>query len=289
VPSITDSAAYTAWETELTTRQGAVASAASDVQTAQTAVEEYDGANGTITDGEIDFTVSDDPQSEIEIVGVSTLELGVPLARQFNYRGQSFAAGITPKFQVFNVFEKTIILGEASDESDAASEDPFGYFEENSSTLYRGNFDVGASKTWDYYGQVKAGVALKDLIPWNLETKSGTELKIRPRLRIAAAHTTKFTKVAVDLDVTENKPLKYGVPTRYLGIGGEVNAWGHAALRAGYRNNLSVDDSHTISTGIGITPFGAGLDISAWLKPSFDNSTDVLKDFGIATQFIVSF
>ena len=287
-PAFTDST-YAAWETELEVRQQAVEDAVDNVETAQTAVEQFDGDNGTIVDGEVTISVSDDPQSEIEIVGVSIAEVGVPLARQFNYRAKSIAVGVTPKLQVINVFEKTVVLGDADDEADNVSEDPIGYFQDNSTTLYRGNIDIGAAHSWDYYGQLRVGLAVKDIIPWDLETDKGTTLKIRPKLRAGVAHEAKFTKLALDLDLTENKPLKYGAPTRYLGIGGEVNAWGHAALRLGYRNNLSVDDSHVISTGIGLTPFGTGLDLSAWLKPKFNDSTEPFEDFGLAAQLVVNF
>jgi hypothetical protein len=154
----------------------------------------------------------------------------------------------------------------------------------------RVNVDFGAAKTWDFYGKVRAGVALKDLIPWTLESKSGTELLIRPKLRVGAAHETKFTKVAVDLDITENKPLKYGVPTRYFGLGGEVNAWGWAALRAGYRANLSVENSSVVSGGIGLTPFGVGVEISAWAKPtSFEDWAVLIQDMGAVVEFSMNF
>jgi hypothetical protein len=151
------------------------------------------------------------------------------------------------------------------------------------------NVDIGAAKTWDFYGRARAGIALKDIIPWTLESSSGTELLIRPKLRVGAAHETDFTKVAIDLDITENKPLKYGVPTRYLGLGAEFSLWNHAAIRAGYRNNLSVADSSVISGGIGLTPFGTGLDISAWVKPKFDDPTALIQDVGAVVQFSVNF
>ncbi len=287
-PAISDSA-YAAWETELNVRQTAVTDALNAVEAQQTVVEEFDGDNGTITDGVVDVTVSDDPQSEIEIIGATISEVAVPIARQFNYQGQSFSAGITPKFQIFNIFEKTLVLGDAEDEADEISEDPVGYFRENSTTEYRANIDIGVAKTWDYHGSLRVGASLKDIIPWDLETESGNTLIVRPKLRIATAHETQFTTLAVDLDVTENKPLKYGVATRYFAIGGEVRAWQHAALRLGYRNNLSVDDSHVLSTGLGLTPFGIGIDLSAWAKPKFNDATEVIQDAGAAVQLSMNF
>jgi hypothetical protein len=230
-----------------------------------------------------------DLTSEIDIVGANVSEIGVSVARKFTFADEIVAIGITPKLQSINIFEKTISLANAEDETENISSDPAGYFLDNTTMLYRVNIDVGAAKSWDYYGRVRAGIALKDIIPWTLESKSGTELLIRPKLRLGAAHETRFTKVAIDLDITENKPLKYGVPTRYLGLGAELSLWNHAAIRAGYRNNLSVSDSSVISGGIGLTPFGTGLDFSAWVKPKFDDPSALIQDIGAVVQFSVNF
>lgn len=280
---------YAQWANGLDEKQQAISNAQQDVINAQSGLQTYDGPNETITNGEITLTDIGDPQSEIEIVGANISELGVSVARKFNFAGEDVAIGVTPKLQSINIFEKTISLNSAEDEADSISSDPAGYFLDNTTMLYRGNIDIGAAKSWDFHGQARAGVAIKDLIPWTLESKSGTELLIRPKIRIGAAHETQFSKVAIDLDITENKPLKYGVPTRYLGIGAELNAWNHAAIRVGYRNNLSVDNSHVISGGIGLTPFGTGLNISAWIKPTFDDPVVMIQDVGAVAQFSVNF
>lgn len=287
-PAFTDPG-YAAWETELAVREQAVSDAKDDVDQAQSDLDNYSGANGTVVNGEIIPPSVDDPQSEIEIVGANISEVGVTVARKFVFYGEEVALGVTPKLQSINIFEKTINLANSEDELETLAGDPGGYFGDNTTSLFRANIDIGAAKSWDFYGRAKAGVVIKDLIPWTLESDSGTELLIRPKLRIGAAHETQFSKVSLDLDVTENKPLKYGVPTRYIGIGGELNAWGHAAIRAGYRNNLSVEDSHVITGGIGITPFGTGLDLSAWAKPAFDDPTELIQDVGFALQFSVNF
>lgn len=289
VPQYSDdpNSEYAAWETELGVREAAVVAAQAEVTTEQTALETFTATNGTIVNGAIVAPNVDDPQSDIEIVGANMSELGITLAKQFVVFEETVAVGITPKLQSINVFEKTISLANGGDELDEASESPSDYFLDNTTQLYRFNLDVGAAKTWDFYGRVKAGVALKDMIPWTLESDQGTELLIRPKLRIGTAHETNFTKVTLDFDVTENKPLKYGVPTRYLGVGTELNAFGWAAIRAGYRNNLSVADSHVVSGGLALTPFGTGLQLSAWAKPVSDPEI-VIQDIGFVAQFSVN-
>jgi hypothetical protein len=281
---------YNTWANGLDAKEQAIVDAQGDVNAAQANLSGYNGANGTITNGELTISTSSDPESEIEFVGANITEVSIAAARRFVVAGEDIAFGVTPKLQSINIFEKTIALANAEDEMDLMSADPSGYFLNNTTSLMRVNVDFGAAKTWDFHGKVRAGVALKDLIPWTLESKAGTELLIRPKLRVGAAHETKFTKVAVDLDITENKPLKYGVPTRYFGIGAELNAWGHAALRAGYRANLSVEDSSVVSGGIGITPFGVGLEVSAWAKPaSFDDWATVIQDAGAVVELSMNF
>lgn len=280
--------ALEAWGDELETLSADIDTAQTNVESEQADITNYNGTY--ISGGEVTPPTFEDMTSTVEVVGANISEVALTAARRFNIYGEEVSIGVTPKIQSINIFEKTFEFETYEDELDSASSDPSGYLTENSTMLYRVNLDLGAAKTWDFHGRARAGLAIKDLIPWTLESNSGTELLIRPKLRIGAAHETKFTKVALDLDLTENKPLKYGVPTRYIGLGGEVNAWGHAALRLGYRNNLSVEDSHVFTGGIGLTPFGTGLDISAWAKPaSFDDWTSVVQDAGASVQFKVNF
>jgi hypothetical protein len=275
------------WANELEDINNRLNAQSAVVNTAMTDVTNYNG--NYYSAGNLNQPTVGDLTSEIDIVGANVSEIGVSVARKFTIAGEDVAIGVTPKLQSINIFEKSISLASAEDETSNISSDPTGYFLENTTMLYRANVDIGAAKSWDFYGNVRAGVAIKDIIPWTLESKSGTELLIRPKVRIGAAHETRFSKIAIDIDVTENKPLKYGVPTRYFGIGGELSAWNHAAIRAGYRNNLSVENSHVISGGIGLTPFGTGLDISAWIKPTFDDPVVMIQDVGAVVQFSVNF
>ncbi len=279
-----------AWGNQLQVLSTAVDNEQADVNTELDTVTSFNGeVLSTSGSADIDVPTTDDLETTMDVVGANISEIGISLARQFTIQGEYVAVGVTPKLQSVNIFEKTFGLATFEDDLGTIQSDPMSLLQENSTSTLIANIDVGAAKSWDFYGRLRAGVALKDIIPWTLESKSGTELLIRPKLRVGGAHETRFTKVAIDLDITENKPLKYGVPTRYLGIGGELNAFGWAALRAGYRANLSVADSSVISGGIGLTPFGTGLDLSAWVKPKFDDPTTLIQDVGAVVQFSVNF
>ena len=278
------------WGDQLQTYTDTVNHEQDDVNAELDTVTSFDGEVISTT-GSANITVPtvEELKTTMEIVGANISEVGLSFARQFEFKGEYVAIGITPKLQSINIFEKTFGLATFEDDLSQLQSNPMSLLEENSTQKVVVNADIGAAKSWDFYGKVRAGVALKDIIPWTLESDAGTELLIRPKLRVGGAHQTKFTKVAIDLDITENKPLKYGVPTRYFGIGGELNAFGWAAVRAGYRNNLSVEDSSVISGGLGLTPFGTGLDFSAWAKPTFDDPTTLIQDVGFVVQFSVNF
>ncbi|WP_157954406.1 conjugal transfer protein TraF [Saccharospirillum mangrovi] len=246
-------------------------------------VSTYTSVNGFYVNGEFDSTATDGfgENSTVTILGANVIELGVSAAREFTYMGQTFSVGVTPKLQSLQIFEDTIAFDEAGNFDTST-------LSQNTTTAFTGNLDIGVAKNWYniWGGQVRAGLAVKDLIPQTFESASGRELSMGPKARIGAAHETRFSTVALDLDLTENEPLGYGVTTRYIGLGGELDAFNWMKVRAGYRNNLSVDDSHVITTGLGFTPFGTGLDLTAWFSPaSFDEWEDIVRDAGFATQF----
>lgn len=256
-------------------------------------VATYTSANGFYQNGEFNAEAtavqSFGDDSSITIVGANIVEFGISAARNFEYMGETFALGITPKLQSLTIFEDTITFSNAEEE---IGDDPQAYFSSNTESYVTGNVDLGAAMTWDEVlrGDVTAGLVIKDLIPQTFESASGSELEIGPKMRIGGAHVTRWTTLAADLDITENQPLKYGAPTRYLGLGAEFNAYNWFKLRAGYRNNLSLEDSHVISTGFGLTPWGVGLDVSTWFKPkSFDNWEEVIQDAGVVAQFSMEF
>ncbi|MEX1216481.1 conjugal transfer protein TraF [Saccharospirillum sp.] len=256
-------------------------------------VETYTSANGFYQNGQFNSELSAvqnfGNDSSITVVGANIVEFGVSAARNFEYMGETFSVGVTPKLQSLTIFEDTLTFSNAEEE---IGDDPEAYFSSNTKSYFTGNVDIGGAMTWNNVlrGNVTAGVVIKDLIPQTFESESGSELNIGPKMRIGGAHVTRWTTLAADLDITENQPLKYGAPTRYFGLGAEFNAYNWFTLRAGYRNNLSLDDSHVVSTGFGLTPWGVGFDVSTWFKPkSFDNWEEVIQDAGVVAQFSMEF
>ena len=274
------------WGTELDPLSTNLDTAQQDVNTEQNDLVNYNG--NYYASGDINSTALENFESEMEIVGAGITEFGVTIARDFEYMSESFSAGITPKIMSLNIFEKRFSVDEAEDEfGDTAT-----LIDENSTNVITANVDVGVAKNWDNVlrGQVRAGLVIKDLIPQTFETTSGADVSIGPKMRIGGAHMTRWTTLAADLDITENQPLKYGTPTRYLGLGAEFNAYNWFKVRGGYRNNLSVEDSHVLSAGLGFTPWGVGLEFAGWFKPkSLDKWDEVIQDAGAVAQLSMEF
>lgn len=278
---------YATWVTDLATVTAEVTAQGIVVNDASNDVSNY---SGTYLNGTSIVLPNDDLTSEVDLVGTTVTELAVSFARRFTIADQDIAAGITPKLQLINVFEKTFTVENASDEGSEASGDIITYLSERSSAFVRPNIDLGITRTWDYRGQIRVGAALKDLIPWEMQTGTGKKLTFRPRVRTGISHQTEWSTVAVDLDLTENQLTDYNLPTRYLGIGGELRATKHAALRVGYRNNLSIENSHVLTGGFSVTPWGVGIEASAWTQPAGLTSwTDLVKDAGLVIQVSARF
>ena len=98
------------------------------------------------------------------------------------------------------------------------------------------------------------------------------------------SHQTSWTKVAVDLDLTENDPVAFEDPTQYAAIGAEFNLFRTLQLRAGYRANLAGTDQDIVTAGIGLSPLAIHLDIGVMA-----NASDPEKEAGIALEFGVEF
>ncbi|BCE00263.1 conjugal transfer protein TraF [Marinicellulosiphila megalodicopiae] len=253
-------------------------------------IENYDG--NYISGGELTLSEDNRPElaSSISIVGANIAEIGFSLARRFKINGEDVNIGITPKFQRVDLFDHTYIVEALIDgsEIEEIEQDLVGYIENHYTTKNTMNIDLGASKDFTYKGNIRVGLVIKNLIPQSFKSKGGNTITIPTQIRVGAAHTAKFTTFAFDLDITENSPLSFGEPSQYLALGAEFSLFGHAKLRAGYRNNIAVKNGATFSMGAAFTPFGVGADIAAWIKPT-DDVFEAVQDVGLSVQLSSQF
>jgi hypothetical protein len=198
-------------------------------------------------------------QSSVDVRGVGLAELGFALSREFGKGEDAWGFGITPKIVKVNLYDYSAKVDNGNS-SDATGEDytaKYSHF----------NFDLGLAK--NYNNGWRAGMVIKNVIPHTYEFKSipqgaapGSaqvttgEINLKPQARIGASHTTSWSTVAMDLDLTTNDPAGLENKSQYLALGTELNAWDWAQVRLGYRANLKDSKRNIPSVGVGLAPFG---------------------------------
>lgn len=259
------------------------ATTAAELDAAQAAVDNFsygtgpgEGGTAIFTDGDLEADDAD-LESEIQMIGVAIAEVGITASRIFNIKGHDISFGITPKLQKISIFDyKQKVSSDEDFDSDS--------FTDNQEDYSAFNVDLGAAYQFGAENQWQAGVVLKNLIGDDYESTTGQEVTISPMVRAGISHKTNWTKVAIDLDLTENDPVAFEDPTQYAAIGAELNVWRTLQLRAGYRANLAGSDQDVMTAGIGISPGPIQFDIGLMA-----NTSDVENEAGIAVEFGIEF
>lgn len=233
----------------------AVTGLSDDITDALADVTGYTGENGYVNGAGANIS-TDDLESTVRVAVAAISEVGISMAKEFVISGQTVSIGITPKVQIIMLEDHEFGLNDVDTSS----------IGQNLTPLLRANIDVGIAKEWDFHGRVKAGATIKNLIPYTLTSPLGVDVNLRPKMRVGVSHHTEFSTIGADLDITNNSPFYFGIPTREVSLGGELSLWGHAALRAGAHWNVSdPDETGVFTTGLGLTPFGTGLNFAFWL------------------------
>ena len=226
--------------------------------------------NGTVADGADQLTLD----SEADIIAVAITEVNLSIAREFTFGQQAVAIGLTPKLQRIDAFNYTQNVEDEIDE-DAISDSQV--------TETGFNLDLGASTSFGAEGQFKVGVVIKNLIGKeivaeniNNPTKDHT-VKINPQVRAGAYYNlADWVHLAADLDVTENDPIAFEDPSQFAALGAELDVFGFAQLRVGYRTNLAASGQDVVSGGFGVSPFGLfHIDLGVYA-----NTSDPEKEVG---------
>jgi len=214
--------------------------------------------------------------SGIHFKGVQLVEAGFALSREFQIREHGVSFGITPKIVKAQLFD-TVVKVNDTNRSDISISD-------NSKEYTFANFDLGVAK--NYSNGWRSGFVIKNVIPQTLDFKSVPgapveSLKLMPQARIGVSHATTWSTVALDLDLTRNDPAGFENHTQYIALGGELNAWDWAQLRAGYRVDM-VDSARSVaSVGLGLAPFGVvHIDLAV-----AGNATDIGASFQLGVHF----
>lgn len=219
---------------------------------------------GTVTNLSQDVTDVLDPTKNIlNIEGVLATEFGLSIAKEFRLLDRKVSFGIKPKLvdlQSFSYQEAILTVDGTDSIINQDNKKDLGTFT---------SIDLGAAV--DLSESFRIGLNIRNLITDEFKIGSQT-LNFDTNARIGAAYHDNFFTVAVDFDLTENKPLLAnpvfdGLKTKYLAIGAEFNAFDFAQLRIGARKNVASDiaagaKDTAITAGIGLW-LGFNLDIAA--------------------------
>ena len=213
------------------------------------------GANPTYFDNTGNFTFNTaNLQSKTHIRGVAKAETGISLAREFTVREQSFAIGLSPKVVKVLMFD---VVSNVNTDTTLTGDDYRAEYTNFS-------FDLGVAK--NHKNGWRSGFVVKNVIPYSYDFKraptagatpvpTGVKMELRPQARVGVSHANTWSTVALDVDVTRNDPAGLEDKSQYIALGGELDAFGWAQIRAGYRADIVNSKRNVASLGLGLALF----------------------------------
>lgn len=208
-------------------------------------------------------------RSSGHVLASAVIEAGISLARSFDLGLENpVQLGVSPKYVQLRTYQYTAVV-------DDFDEDDFddGDYESTKSGF---NMDLGAAYAFGEEKQWNAGVAVRNLIPMELDSKYNTlrgeqkeTLELNPMVTAGIAHSGEYHVLTAEAQLTEQKGFGYADDTQWLAVGAEFDAFRFAQLRLGARHNIASNSDNTgieedtqFTAGLGFSPFGARLDIS---------------------------
>jgi len=203
--------------------------------------------------------IGPNPDADVIALGVSIIEIGIPMGTEFSFAGMQLSLGVTPKYVQIDAIEynESIRTATLEDIQDAGSED-------------LGSFTtVDAGAVLSVIDTFRVGFVAKNLIE---ETKyttglnnggTPTAVNIETQYRIGAAFDGGFFTLAADMDLNERNPIGFENPSKSFSVGAEFDAFSIAQLRAGYQKNMAsgATDPDLLSVGVGFW-LGFNLDVA---------------------------
>jgi len=233
---------------------------------------------GTVTNlSQTPAEVLDPTKNILNLEGVTATEFGLSIAKAYKIYNRKVSIGIKPKIvdlQSFVYQESIRTIDGVNDVFDNGTKSDLGTFT---------SFDLGAAV--DLTRSIRLGLNVRNILTDEFDL-GGQTLNFDTNMRLGAAYFNRFLTVAVDFDLTENKPLLanplFGdLKTQYLAVGAEFNAFDYAQLRIGARKNVASGISDAakdtaLTAGVGLW-LGFNLDIAATFT---DNSIGAFLQTG---------
>lgn len=196
----------------------------------------------------VDVSNSNDTETRykntvVNVTGFGYSEVGLALAKQYKIAGESFAFGVTPKYQILRTYSDTTLIEDFDLELEDADDEVTAI-----------NFDLGA--VW-MKNNFRTAIAVKDVLAQEIKsTATGYTYEMNPQATLGLAYATDYFTFGADVDLTEQtRYVELEDNTQFARVGIEFNAFHWAQLRAGYEHDLQDTMEDSITAGIGISPF----------------------------------
>lgn len=213
-------------------------------------------------------------------------EIGISFAREFTLNnGNRFQLGLSPKYVELRTFQYTeTVSGFEDDDFDA---------DENQTDKSGFNLDIGAAYRFGEQQQWNAGIAVKNLIPMELDSARSQPtleqthtLKLDPMVTAGIAHKSHYHVITAEIDLTKKEAFGYEDDTQWLALGAELDAWRYAQFRVGVRHNLAsnedndgIEEETQYTAGLGLNLMGVRMDLGALYS---DADVGAALEFGAA-------
>jgi len=216
---------------------------------------------GTVTDlSQNVVDVTDPTKNILNLEGVIATEFGLSIAKKFWWFDRKVSIGIKPKMvdlQAFTYRESILTVDGLDSVFNDGKKSDLGTFT---------SFDLGAAV--DLSESFRLGLNIRNVITDEFDLGNAV-LNFDTTTRLGVAYHNRFLTVAVDYDLSANKPLLANpvfenLKTQYLAVGAEFNAFDFAQLRVGARKNVA----NGIPEGAKDTALTAG--VGFWLGFNLD-------------------
>jgi len=240
-----------------------------------------------VVDGATGTELKDNLDSNGQVLASAIVEAGISFGRSFDLGLKNpVQLGVSPKYVQLRTYQYTAVV-DGFDENDFDQDDV-------ESTKSGFNIDLGAAYVFGADQQWNAGVAIKNLIPMELESKfdpvRGEEkrtFELNPMITAGIAHSGEYHILTAEAELTKRKAFGFGDDTQWVSVGAELDAWRHAQLRVGARYNIASNDDNDgiaeetqLTAGVGLSIYGVRVDVAGMVSDA---------DLGGAIEFGAAF
>ena len=225
-------------------------------------------------------------KSRAKILASAVTEVGIGFARAIDLgNDQALNLGLSPKFVNLQTFQYTeTVSGFEDDDFDS---------DEHQTEKNGFNLDVGAAYAFGDDKEWTAAVAVKNLIPMELDSAQSDPaleekrtFKLDPMVTAGIAHKGDYHVLTADVELTKREAFGYEDDTQWAALGAELDAWRYAQLRFGVRHNLASNDNSNgieektqYTAGLGLNLLGVRMDLAALFS---DTDKGAALEFGTA-------